>query len=227
MIQGNAKPLNLPVERVSYKQVYDLVFKSRNAKLNSVAYTLDYLDWVKAGIAFNTRGFQVESRKISAFVDLYRSVQALESEIAKGGDGDKAVIEMHKKILGESLPSFYQDIFEIYQDHLASKAEVAGTQRAARGTEAAPDFGQLIILPSFDDVPFFRDLFDCVHTTWDGYESPSASIFDAKVKASIYLNRNQYPGIYSCMLLMYDYSRLSHGTNTLLEVQLWEQNSVG
>ena len=227
MMAGHVTPLNLPVERVAYKQVYDLVFKSRNAKLNSVAYTLDYLDWVKAGIAFNTRGFQVESRKISVFVGLYNALLALEAELAKAEPADPAVVEKYKKILGESLPYFYQDIFEIYQDHLISKAEVAGTQRASRGTGAAPDFGQLIILPSFDYVPYFRELFDTVHTTWDGYDSPSSGVFDAKVKASIYLNRNQYPGIYSCMLLMYDYSKTANGANTLLEVQLWEQNSVG
>ena len=41
------------IEKVSFRQYYDLVFRARNARLGSACLQLDFFDWIKAGIAFN------------------------------------------------------------------------------------------------------------------------------------------------------------------------------
>ena len=65
------------VIRVNHKQVYDLVFRARNVRLSAALYVLDFLDWIKAGVAFNTRGFENPSRKIAYFAELYSVVQEM------------------------------------------------------------------------------------------------------------------------------------------------------
>lgn len=195
------------VEYVYYKQVYDLVFRARSAKLNSTAFVLDYWDWIKAGVAYNTRGFALSTRKISYFAELYKVIEE------ERNTGNILVFEEHKGMLAESFLRYYQDIYEIYQDHLWSKQ--TEHQRKSKGM---PDFGELFILPCFESVPDLASVFETHTHPWDGYECKHKNEFVDNLK-SAYL-KEESP-IFKCMSLLYDYGFRKLGKGVLLEVTLW------
>ena len=196
------------VVRVSFKQVYDLVFRARSSKLNSVAYVLDFYDWVKAGVAFNTRGYELSTRKISYFANLYDVIQGARREGAQ-------VLENNRQLFEEALLYYYEDIYEIYQDHLKSKHSEA-RQRQSR---SVPDYGELLILPCFDSVPELRSVFDVEEYPWNGYECVLKDAFIDNVN-SAYLSEDS--SLFKCMSMMYDYGRGCVKRGVLLEVKLWD-----
>lgn len=195
------------VARVSFKQVYDLVFRARNSRLNSTAYSLDFIDWVKAGVAFNTRGFELSSRKISYFAKLYNII------VEDAGAGISR-FEKEKHLFEDALIYYYEDIYEIYQDHLESKQSEA-RQKAVK---VVPDLGELLILPRFDGVPELREIFKTQIVGYNSYECRSLEAFRENAR-SAYLKEDT--ALFRCMSLLYDYGcgRIDRGV--LLEVELW------
>lgn len=196
------------VIHVSFKQVYDLVFRARSSKLNSVAYVLDFYDWIKAGVAFNTRGYVLSTRKISYFAKLYEIVCAAHAE---GSD----VFQNNKSLLEEALIYYYEDIYEIYQDHLKSKHSEA----RQRQSHSIPDFGELLILPCFDSVPELHSVFKTEEYPWNGYKCVLRDAFIESVN-SAYLNEET--SLFKCMSMMYDYGKGCIKRGILLEVKLWD-----
>lgn len=199
------------VVRVSYKQVYDLVFRARNSKLNSTAYVLDIRDWIKAGVAFNTRGFKLSTRKISYFAKLYDVLQRSKVEGVE-------VLQKNKLLLEQALTFYYEDIYEIYQDHLKSK-HMEASQRRVR---AIPDFGQLLVLPCFDEMPELKQVFETREFPWDGYECQRRADFIEDVP-TMYLDPES--PLFKCMSMMYDYGRGCIERGVLLEVKLWDSQT--
>lgn len=195
------------VEYVSYQQVYDLVFRARNARLGSYVFVVDFFDWVKAGVAFNTRGCDISTRKISNFVKLYKAIKACDSE------GSEAILR-EKQMFSDALLYYYEDIYSIYQDHLSSKQSDARTKNA----KVLPDFKELLILPSFDGVPCLKDVFDVVQEVCETYEPRNEASFLADVK-SVYLGEDT--NLFKCMAMMYDYGIGRIGCDKLLEVSIW------
>lgn len=195
------------VVRVSFKQVYDLVFRARNSKLNSTAYVLDFRDWLKAGIAFNTRGFEISTRKISYFAKLYSIIQESKSQ----GVG---VLNRNRVLLEQALMFYYEDIYDIYQDHLKAKQLEASQRRI----KSIPDFGEVLILPCFDEAPELRQIFETRTYAWDGYVCKNLDDFMEDVP-TLYLSQNS-PS-FKCMSMMYDYGRNCIERGVLLEVELW------
>lgn len=196
------------VVRVSFKQVYDLVFRARSSRLNSTAYVLDFLDWVKAGVAFNTRGSQLSTRKISYFASLYEILQ--QNKL----DG-VSILEENRYLLEDALICYYEDIYEIYQDHLKSRHGEAKQKQA----KAIPDFGELLILPCFDSVPDMKEVFQVESYDWDKYVCVSPDEFLESAN-SAYLREET--ALFKCMSLMYDYGRGHVKRGILLEVRLWD-----
>lgn len=198
------------VIRVNFKQVYDLVFRARNSKLNSVAYVLDFCDWIKAGVAFNTRGYELSSRKISYFAKLYDIIQSAH-------ENGYEMLLLDKHLLEEALVFYYEDIYEIYQDHLKAKHSEARQKQS----KSAPDFGELLVLPCFDSVPEMREVFTTETFPWDGYECVMLDAFKRDAN-SVYLDENT--ALFKCMSMMYDYGRGAIKRGVLLEVKLWDSN---
>ena len=206
------------VEHVGFKQVYDLVFRARNARLKSVAYVLDFYDWMKAGLAFNTRGFELNTRKISYFAGLYEIAQRAREE-------GSSIIADNKSLFEIALAYYYADIFEVYQDHVRSKhSEAAIRNRDSSGASSRvrPEFGNLLVLPAFDGVPELREVFDTVEVGWNTYECKDSSKFINAV-ASTYVKKGT--GLFSCMSLMYDYGYGIENPGVLLEVKLWDKET--
>lgn len=196
------------IVRVNFKQVYDLVFRARNAKLNSVAYVLDFRDWIKAGVAFNTRGFQLSTRKISYFAQLYELLQ-------KGQREGTEVLLQQKSVLSEALTYYYEDIYEIYQDHVRSKHAEAIQHRS----RDVPNFGDLLVLPCFDGFPQVEEVFEKRIIPWDSYECKLKDDFAVDI-ASTYLKPDS--PLARCMSLMFDYGRGRVEEGVILEVKLWD-----
>lgn len=196
----------MDVKRVAHKQYYDLVFRAKNARLRSAAYSLDYLDWLKAGVAFNTRGIDTASRKIDYFAQLYRV-------IARYNEEGPEVIERNLEDLASSFPIFYEDIFEIYQYHLESKQREVKYSR----TSKALTLEELFVVPTFERVPFLRDYFTTETRPWLGYQSEVEEKFLLTVN-SPYLDSSS--GLYSCMSLLFDYGTYRSGKGVLLEIDL-------
>lgn len=197
------------VEYVSHQQVYDLVFCAKNARLNSVMYALDFLDWVKAGVAFNTRGCEITSRKISYFAQLYTTLRSCSVE-------NVSPLDNARSMFSDALLYFYEDIYSIYQDHLSSKQQSV----RGRGMREIPDFGELIILPTFGRVPFMSKVFETVVIDCESYVSVNEAAFIRDVK-SAYLKQDTT--LYKCMSIMYDYGLGRVSRDKLLEVKVWNK----
>lgn len=196
------------VVHVGFKQVYDLVFRARNSQLNSTAFVLDFKDWVKAGVAFNTRGFEISTRKISYFAKLYLLLKQAEEEGSE-------VLKPYVNMLSEALVFYYEDIFEIYQDHLKSKhAEARNSQ-----SKSIPDLGELLILPCFDNSNILTGVFETKSYRWDEYECQNPDNFLLTVKSAYLKSKSS---MFKCMSMMYDYGRIGINKGTLLEVTLWD-----
>lgn len=199
----------MTIERVSYKQVYDLVFRARNARLDPATYSLDYLDWVRAGIGHNTRGSELESRKVSVFVKLLNIIKKVKSDFTN-------LMTEEVETLGSSFPMFYEDLYAIYQDFIAS------VQRMTKlsGKRQAPEFGELLVLPSFDLVPELSNIFTVVTEHVEEYTCRYEDLFLENVN-SIYLRADT--SLYKSMAMMYDYGVRKCGSGVLLEVLQWER----
>lgn len=184
------------VIRVNFKQVYDLVFRARNVRLSAAVYVLDFIDWIKAGVAFNTRGFENPSRKIAYFAELYQVVMEQQDR---------------REFLSEALTKYYEDIFEIYQDHLRAK------QAAARQdiVKAVPAFDDLFVLPCFDSAPFLYDIFEIKNVKCMEYKCVKATAFANAIASA---NVKSDSPLYKCMALLYDHGMGRVDCGKLLEV---------
>lgn len=193
--------------KVMYKQVYDLCFRARNAKLKSRVYVLDFVDWVKAGVAFNTRGYDLSTRKISYFAKIYEF-------LSRAAEEGSSVIVENRYLFEEALAFYYEDIFAIYQDHLKSK-----NSEAMQKLKQRPDFGDLLVLPCFEDVEFMYDVFEKRELNWETYECAYRSEFVENLNTA-YLDPST--PLFACMAMMYDYGCRVSERGVLLEVKLWE-----
>ena len=91
---------------------------------------IDFLDYIMAGIAFNTRNFELPSRKISFYAQVYADlVEAKNTEIVE-----------------KAIKYFYEDIFDIYQKYLKSFK-----------TEEIKEEDTVILLPLWEKTPFLKE----------------------------------------------------------------------
>ena len=197
---------------VSYHQVYDLVFRARNARLSAAAYTVDFMEWVRAGIAFNTRGLDSYSRRISYFCDLYKVIARAHTLPYEQG---LEFLRTKKFYLEEALYMYYEDLCWVYFDHLSAKVRVAAMSDKVK----TADFEDLFVLPCFDSVPLFKDLFETRQVRWDSYTTSNTAKLDMRLD-TVQLSRDS--ALYRCMSLVFDYGFQRKESGVLLEVILWE-----
>lgn len=91
---------------VTHQYYYDLLFRAIYGYLEPNEYDIDYINYIKAGIAFNTKGMIDSSRKISFYSQVYQILLGLEA--------------YNKVIIQESIKYFYEDIYDIYLDCIKS-----------------------------------------------------------------------------------------------------------
>lgn len=184
---------------VSYQFVYDLYYRVRHACLESETYRLEFLEWVKAGVAYNTCGVKDPTRKISYFGNLYRQLK-LGVQTVPHADLQEAVVK------------YYEDLFQLYQDHLEAQLKKAGRQKNLDFLEPA----NLVLLPSFTSVPEISNMLEVVSVQLDTYECKDIVAFRQKM-STIYASEGT--PLFRCMSMLFDYGVCRSGDGVILEVR--------
>lgn len=184
--------------RVSHHFWSDLCFRIRNAKLQHEYYSIDYFDWVKAGIAYNISGTSDINRSIDYFCSLYDilSTDSKEDAVAK---------------IRASVTMFYEDLYSLYLDHISVQFKV--NARASRGKQIMAD--SLILLPKFDAIPELSMILPKADIKLVEYECKHVEDFENNRPAASVVSGSP---MYRCMSLMFDYGVKKQDNGTLLEV---------
>lgn len=187
------------VVRVSYNHMYDLYFRTRNVKLEHVAYRVEFMEWVKAGVAFNARGIEVSTRKIAYFGQLYELLAS--------------TTDYHDiyEDLRIAVTRYYEDLFLLYQDHLAGVLSSAGK----KGKAAKHLCTNFVLLPSFAETPRILDVFPKKVIDLNSYVPAHEEALRADM---VQLFVEPTSELYKCMAMYYDHSLKSDGDTVLLEV---------
>lgn len=188
------------VVRVSYPTLQDVYFRTRNFRLEHENYLVSFMTWVQGGIAFNVRGAEVSTRKISYFGDLYEKLTSV---------GDYSTI---KQELETAITRYYEDFFLLYQDHLM------GVLNSKGGKGKAVEAMQVnrLFLPSFEDCPKMYDVFPKLEVDIDNYEPKNPQELRRDLVA---IHVPKEGRTYKGAALYYDHSLKSDGTVVLLEVK--------
>lgn len=187
------------IVEVSYQYVYDLYYRTRHARLVSDVYRLDFLDWIKAGIAYNTLGVKEPSRKVSYFVKLYKML-------------NEGVDKNHTSELRLAVTHYYEDFFQLYQDHLIAQLQIAHKRGKNTSTEPA----SLVLLPCFDKVSTLLEIFPMEEVILSEYESKNLEAL-RQAMSTMYAVEGSL--LFRSMALFYDYGVAGEGNGTLLGVK--------
>lgn len=186
------------VVNVEYPYVYDLFYRVRNACLESEAYQIEFLDWVKAGIAYNTRSKQDPKRKISYFGELYRILQTKAENDAK-------------QVIRDAVMNYYEDLFQLYQDHL--RAQLKRVKERDKGSVVMAD--NLLLIPSFEKSMSFSVFMPVQHITISEYECENLKDLHDTLSTIYVAERSP---LLRCMGMLFDYGVRRKENGVLLEV---------
>lgn len=126
-------------------QYYDFVFTTSQGQLKPGYYTIDFLEYIKAGVAFNASGRSRMTRKISAFAEVYLEIENAQRECRLPD----------KTIVGRFIQYFYQDLYDAYE------SQVAGSLIKFNKSDAAIDYlRDLEIVPVFTSTQWVTGLFE-------------------------------------------------------------------
>lgn len=188
----------IPVVKVSYPYVYDLYYRTRNGLLENEIYAIDFLDWVKAGVAYNILGVKNPGRKIAYFADLYTLI--LDNKFSE-----------KRFTFQTAVMNFYEDLFQLYQDHLVAQMKLMAGK--GRPNTTAP--GNLILLPSFEKILALATILPVIPVELEKYECKNTDAFRQRM-ATIYAEEGTT--LYRGMALMFDYGVCREGSGPLLGV---------
>lgn len=191
--------MNGTVVDVGFQYVYDLYYRVRNAMLQHSVYRLDFLDWVRAGVAYNTLGAKNAQRRISYFAKLYYGITS--------GRGTLSESELRR-----AITMYYEDLFQLYQDHLVAQLHQRG--RASSGSSMEPE--DLILLPSFH---LMSDVFAGIpveEVMLDNYVPQNIELMREQL-ATIYVSEEGT--LYRGIGLVFDYGVMHQGDGIILEVK--------
>lgn len=175
---------------VGFPYLYDLYYRVRNGRLVNTFYRVDFLDWVKAGVAFNTRGLDTPKRSIAYFGEVYDALKNLDAE--------------NVPLLERALISFYDDLFLLYQDYLSTQQDNA----KLRGQD-------FVLFPSFKQIPELTEYFEVLTVGLASYEGKNLFAVKQRIP-TIYVDENSL--MFKGMLLLHDYSNDMTPPIPLLEV---------
>lgn len=191
--------MSVGVVRVSYNRMYDFYVRTRNVSLVHVCYRIEFMDWVKAGVAFNARGLEVSTRKIAYFGDLYEKLQTVSdyNEIAEE--------------LRIAVKRYYEDLFLLYQDHLAG---VLGSN-GKKGKATKHLYPNLAFLPSFKETPKLYDVMPSQQIELPSYTPKNEEALRSDM-VQLFVEPESI--LYKCMAMYYDNGIKSDSNVVLLEV---------
>lgn len=187
------------IVEVKYCFYSDFYYRINKAILKSEVYRLDFVDWVKAGIAFNTRSDKEPSRKILNFVNIYDAVYS--------GSSNASTLS----ILRNAVMSYYEDIFQLYQCHLLAQLKIE--YKRSKGTVIEPR--NLVILPCFELCKDRLNFLSKLQVDMQKYESKYTNELMSTL-STIYVKSGS--DTYRYMSLYFDYGCKREGNGILLEV---------
>lgn len=187
------------IVEVEFQYVSDLYFRVRHARLESEVYRLEFIDWVKAGIAYNVRGITEPSRRVAYFAELYGTLGT--QNLAKRVEDIRTAVK-----------KYYEDLFQIYQDHLLAQLQIAHKLSKNSGTE--PD--NLILVPSFKKTPEVTNILPHEEVALLHY---SCKNLDELKRRMSTLYAVEGSPLFCCMALMFDYGVKGVGDGVILEVK--------
>lgn len=187
------------INRVAFPYIYDLYYRVRHAHLECEVYSLDFLDWVKAGVAFNVRGIEDPQRSVAYFGELYRTIKA-------------RAFENNVMLFRKALTVFYEDLFLLYNDHLSAQLKRAHNNGGAGVTSPQ----SLVLLPSFEQIPELFEILPAVDVILDEYCCENPELLQ-KNMASIYVQEGS--ALFRGMALYFDYGVCRRGDGVILGVK--------
>lgn len=186
------------VVEVGFRFVYDFYYRTRHAALEQSFYRIDFLDWVKAGVAYNALSAENVNRRVSYFGDLYYRLSGTRGKL----DG---------KVLEDAVSNFYDDIFQLYQDHLS--AQLKSKVRGKQSGDLSPQ--DLVIIPSFDKVDIVQNYLERKTVKLDSYMANNENAMQKELTTA-YISKDSM--MYHAISLMYDYGHCPVDTAVILEV---------
>lgn len=164
-------------QNVNYHLYYDLVFRTKYNFLVPFIYVIDFLDYVKAGICYNTRSYEMSSRKIDFFVKVYQDLQ--------NNNCTESVLR--------GLQYFYEDIFYLYVNYF-------------KNTEFEKiKYEYVAFIPDFKKVSFLYDLCQTKVLDMQSYRSSNEDeiLFSIGTPSVYFCTQEQVRALsvaYDCML---------------------------
>lgn len=192
--------MNGDKKEVRFPYMYSLKYKVGHEGLPCSEYVLDFMDWVEAGLAFSIYSDKNPRRKASYFGNLRRKVLAGE-------------VEQNVELFRESLTFFYEDLFDIYQDHLLSQL-AKESHHVNKNLKSEPS--DLLIVPSFFRTPELLEVIPKEEVVLDSYETCFYREFQHAL-ATIYVSSGTQ--LYRTMSVYFDYGVKRKKGGVLLEVR--------
>lgn len=134
------------IARVGFGHYYSLMYMAKNNLLQSCDYVVDFREWVKAGVAYNTRAGESESRKVSSFAKLYKYLEERQDSAST-------------RTVASALRMFYNDLFDLYEKY----AESTLLPELRRGRRKSPELpADMTITPAFEEYMWMEDKFPLI-----------------------------------------------------------------
>ena len=188
------------IVKVGYPYVYDLYYRVQHAGLVNEVYQLDFYDWIRAGIAYNIKGSKDPKRRISYFVSLYTILQS-------------GHISENSQEISTGVIRFYEDIYQLYQDHLRAQLALAAKGFAKTGRITFKDFK---LIPTFTSLNSLSEYLTCRDIEVEEYKCENLRSF-RKDLATEYVSESST--LFKYMSVFYDYGVCGKDGGVLLEVK--------
>ena len=187
------------INHVAFPYIYDLYYRVRHGDLECEVYSVDFVDWVKAGVAYNVRGIEDPQRSVAYFGELYRDIKS-------------RAYERDSRKFRKAVTVFYEDLFLLYNDHLSAQLKRAHNN-GGRGVTSPQN---LVLLPSFEQIPELMEFLPLVEVILDEYCCVNPDALQ-KSMASIYVQ--EHSQLFRGMALYFDYGVCRLGDGVILGVK--------
>lgn len=168
----------------------------------SACFSLDFVDWVKAGCCGYLRGSDDSSRKVAYFQKLYAFLEE-----------ERFCLQTESRgYLADSLYKYYEDLFYVYKESVASSI-LYGQSYGISVKEIK--FADLILVPCFDQCDYLAPLFEREPIEGRTYTPENLRA----VKNALGTNWiDPDTDWFKCMAILFDYGCRRKGNGVLLEV---------
>ena len=186
--------MNKKIIKVGYPYVPDLYYRIQHYSLENNLYSLDFIDWIKAGIAYNVRGIHSTRRSISYFAQLYSGLYGIDRDISEPE-------------LRMGIVYFYEDLYLLCRDYSASYLQYS---------EKNSILNDFAIVPTFAESKSLVEKLDSQMIKLNEYKVMDKHRDSLLIDIRALISESSC--LFKCMSLYYDYGIHREGNGMLLEV---------